>query len=60
MNIQQLKSEALAKLNAGDMASAAAMFQQALLLAPNDLDCLHMLGELFFRVSRHYRSVFVN
>ena len=45
MEIQQIKSEALAKLNAGDLATAAAMFQQALLIAPNDVDCLHMLGE---------------
>jgi glycosyltransferase involved in cell wall biosynthesis len=57
MEIQQIKSEALAKLNAGDVASAAAMFQQALLLAPNDMDCLHMLGELFSRTGQMREAV---
>ena len=57
MDIQQIKTEALAKLNAGDISSAAAMFQQALLIAPNDVDCLHMLGELFFRTGQMREAV---
>jgi glycosyltransferase involved in cell wall biosynthesis len=57
MEIQQIKSEALAKLNAGDISGAAAMFQQALLIAPNDVDCLHMLGELFSRTGQMREAV---
>ncbi len=57
MDIQQIKSEALAKLNAGDITSAAAMFQHALTMAPNDVDCLHMLGELFSRTGQIREAV---
>ncbi len=52
MEIQQIKSAALAKRNAGDFAGAEAMFRQALTAAPDDLDCLHMLGVLCFRTNR--------
>ena len=52
MEIQQIKSAALAKRNAGDFAGAEAMFRQALSNAPDDLDCLHMLGVLCFRTGR--------
>jgi glycosyltransferase involved in cell wall biosynthesis len=52
MDIQQIKSAALAKRNAGDFAGAEAMFRQAFALAPRDVDCAHMLGVLCFRQGR--------
>ena len=52
MEIQQIKSAALAKRNAGDFAGAEVMFRQALSNAPDDLDCLHMLGVPCFRTGR--------
>ena len=57
MDIQQIKAAALAKVNAGDAAGAAAMFRQALQIAPNDVDCLHMMGELFFRSGQMREAV---
>lgn len=52
MDIQEIKSAALAKRNAGDFAGAEAMFRQAFALAPRDMDCAHMLGVLCFRQGR--------
>jgi glycosyltransferase involved in cell wall biosynthesis len=52
MDIQQIKSAALAKRNAGDFVGAEAMFRQAFALAPGDVDCAHMLGVLCFRQGR--------
>ena len=52
MDIQEIKSAALAKRNAGDFVGAEAMFRQALALAPGDVDCAHMLGVLCFRQGR--------
>jgi glycosyltransferase involved in cell wall biosynthesis len=52
MDIQQIKSAALAKRNAGDFVGAEAMFRQAFTLAPSDVDCAHMLGVLCFRQGR--------
>jgi glycosyltransferase involved in cell wall biosynthesis len=52
MDIQQIKSAALAKRNAGDFVGAEAMFRQAFVLAPDDVDCAHMLGVLCFRQGR--------
>ena len=52
MEIQQIKSAALAKRNAGDFAGAEVMFRQALAALPDDLDSLHMLGVLCFRTGR--------
>jgi glycosyltransferase involved in cell wall biosynthesis len=57
MDIQQLKSAALAKRNAGDFAGAEAMFRQAFALAPRDMDCAHMLGVLCFRQGRAYEAM---
>ncbi len=52
MDIQEIKSAALAKRNAGDFVGAEAMFRQAFALAPRDVDCAHMLGVLCFRQGR--------
>ena len=52
MEIQQIKSAALAKRNSGDFVGAEAMFRQALAALPDDLDSLHMLGVLCFRTGR--------
>ena len=52
MEIQQIKSAALAKRNAGDFVGAEAMFREALAALPDDLDSLHMLGVLCFRTGR--------
>jgi glycosyltransferase involved in cell wall biosynthesis len=52
MDIQEIKSAALAKRNAGDFVGAEAMFRQAFALAPHDVDCAHMLGVLCFRQGR--------
>ena len=52
MDIQEIKSAALAKRNAGDFVGAEAMFRQAFALAPGDVDCAHMLGVLCFRQER--------
>jgi glycosyltransferase involved in cell wall biosynthesis len=52
MDIQQIKSAALAKRNAGDFVGAETMFRQAFALAPGDVDCAHMLGVLCFRQGR--------
>jgi glycosyltransferase involved in cell wall biosynthesis len=57
MDIQQVKAAALAKVNAGDAAGAAAMFRQVLQIAPGDVDCLHMMGELFFRSGQMREAV---
>jgi glycosyltransferase involved in cell wall biosynthesis len=57
MDIQQIKAVALAKVNAGDAAGAAAMFRQVLEVAPSDVDCLHMMGELFFRSGQMREAV---
>lgn len=51
-SVEQLKSGAMAMRNAGDFAGAEAMFRRALTIAPNDLDCVHMLGVLCFRTGR--------
>ncbi len=52
MDIQEIKSAALAKRNAGDFVGAETMFRQAFALAPGDVDCAHMLGVLCFRQGR--------
>ena len=52
INIQEIKSAALAKRNTGDFVGAEAMFRQAFALAPGDVDCAHMLGVLCFRQGR--------
>jgi glycosyltransferase involved in cell wall biosynthesis len=57
MDLQQIKAAALAKVNAGDATAAAAMFRQVLQIAPNDVDCLHMMGELFFRSGQMREAV---
>ena len=50
--LQRLKSGALARRHAGDLAGAESMFRHALSLAPDDVDCVHMLGVLCFRTGR--------
>jgi glycosyltransferase involved in cell wall biosynthesis len=57
MDIKQIKAAALAKVNAGDVAGAAAMFRQVLQAVPGDVDCLHMMGELFFRSGQMREAV---
>jgi glycosyltransferase involved in cell wall biosynthesis len=57
MNIQQIKAAALAKVNAGDATGAAVMLRQVLQIAPGDVDCLHMMGELFFRSGQMREAV---
>jgi Flp pilus assembly protein TadD len=52
MDIEQLKSAALVRRNAGDFVSAEAMFRQAMAMAPDDVDCAHMVGVLCFRTGR--------
>jgi glycosyltransferase involved in cell wall biosynthesis len=57
MDIQEIKSGALAKRNAGDFVGAEAMFRRAFALAPGDVDCAHMLGVLCFRQGRALEAV---
>lgn len=52
MDIQEIKSAALAKRNEGDFVGAEAMFRQAFAASPGDVDCAHMLGVLCFRQGR--------
>lgn len=52
MNIEQLKATALARRNAGDFATAEAIFRQVLTIAPDDVDSAHMVGVLCFRSGR--------
>jgi glycosyltransferase involved in cell wall biosynthesis len=57
MDIEQLKSAALIRRNAGDFEGAEAMFRQALTMAPNDVDCAHMVGVLCFRTGRAREAI---
>ncbi len=57
MDVQQLKSAALARRNADDFVGAEKLFRDALAVAPNDIDCAHMLGVLCARSGRGSEAV---
>jgi glycosyltransferase involved in cell wall biosynthesis len=55
--IQLIKAAALAKRNAGDYAAAEALFRSAHARAPDDIDCVHMLGVICFRDGRAHEAM---